>query len=357
MAIGTPVSIGGAASTNANVSSIAITTTANIQAGDLIVVVVSYGSATGPRTVSSVSDGTNSYSNAVALTNTANQFAQSEIWYKANASAVSSGATLTITLSAATSGSAGYNAQAFRISGASAGSPLDKALSSTTNSTTPSIASGTLASATEILIGMSFSYYTANTYSESSGFTNAYNTSQLDISMGIGYKIVAATTGVTYQPTWAATANFDMNTLLVSFTGPATYSLTASSGSYAMTGASAALGMLYTIIATAGSYALTGAAATFTKALTIAATAGSFAFTGSAATLGKGLVMIADAGTFALTGAAATLKRGYLMVAAAGSYALTGVGLVQAVFPVATFIRKANDKLQKLRASNPTLTK
>ena len=64
--IGTPTSIGSTVSASANSTTCVITTTAAIVAGNLVVVGIQIPS-NALRTVSSVSDGTNSYSLAVAI--------------------------------------------------------------------------------------------------------------------------------------------------------------------------------------------------------------------------------------------------------------------------------------------------
>lgn len=100
--------------------------------------------------------------------------------------------------------------------------------------------------------------------------------------------------------------------------------LTASAGSYAITGTSATLRKGKGITAAAGSYAVTGTAATLRKAAKLAATAGSYSVTGTAAGLKLGRKIAAVAGSYTVTGTAATLRRARITSAAAGSYAVTG---------------------------------
>ena len=156
--------------------------------------------------------------------------------------------------------------------------------------------------------------------------------------------------------------------------GGDTYTLTADSGSFALTGQDTALNFNRTLAADSGSFALTGQAAalTFNRALvadsgsfalagqdatptfsrvlsaasgsyalagqdatltytpisgatyTLAAASGSFALAGQDAALVFNRVLAADSGSFALTGQDATLARGYMMPAQSGDYSVAG---------------------------------
>jgi hypothetical protein len=113
------------------------------------------------------------------------------------------------------------------------------------------------------------------------------------------------------------------------FTGNATALLSArklpaAAGSFSFTGGSAAIYSGLSFGAQAGTFALTGAAATLRAARTTAAQGGSFAFTGGAASLTKGRTLAVSAGTFVLTGAAASFARTYRLSASAGTFSFTG---------------------------------
>lgn len=215
--IGTPTSIGAVNGGTNNTSSITIPTSANIVAGNLVVAFFQVASGV---TVSSVSDGTNSYSHANSCNESSGGAGNpdTEIWYVSNASAAPSGASLTATLSGTSTGSNGYLGQAFQVSGIAASGALDKTPTCvTTNSTTPSISTGTLSQANEIGFGTSTTFYNSNAYTEASGFTNLFNNHGTYFYTGIGYKIVAATSSVSYSPTWANSANSWMLTQAVTF--------------------------------------------------------------------------------------------------------------------------------------------
>lgn len=178
-----------------------LTTTNAVLAGDTLVVTAAQFESSS-ITVSSISDGTNSYSK-VSATTTPNG-GEVELWEKLNASAVASGATLTVTYS----GSSLYCiVNAARVSGAVG--TLDVSPTGTNGTTgQPSISSGTLAQAQEALFGMTLYYYngTAMTYTEATGFTtlataqDTHNGSN-SLLMTMSYKLTNSTSSVTYNPT------------------------------------------------------------------------------------------------------------------------------------------------------------
>src|SRR4051794_36646602 len=96
----TPVSIGSSAPSVGAVSAFTFTTTADIRAGDLVVVAVGCASGTSSFPAS-ISDGTNTYTQVGIQTSGARN---GSLWYKENAAAVPSGATITITLNTPTTG-------------------------------------------------------------------------------------------------------------------------------------------------------------------------------------------------------------------------------------------------------------
>lgn len=104
-----------------------------------------------------------------------------------------------------------------------------------------------------------------------------------------------------------------------------TRNLVASAGSYAITGQTAALKYGKKLAATGGSYGITGAAASVVHAFKIAALAGSYSISGTSAALTRThLPLSASAGSYSITGSAASLKRGYVLGAASGSYSISG---------------------------------
>jgi len=205
ISIGTPTNISGGTA-----SSYTFTTNANIVAGDLVVLSIMIDDLTTAANVSTVSDGTNTYSRAVQRQDATNAV-DIEIWYKSGAAAVSSGATITVTLSAATAGAA-VGIQGFRITGIASTGALDKTNSAQgLGGTTPSYSTGTLAKANEIIIAATNTTSTTLTnYNPGAGFTNAISTNigPNNFEMTLDYDIVDTTTAVTYAPTWTGSSGW-----------------------------------------------------------------------------------------------------------------------------------------------------
>jgi len=196
-AIGVPASIATTAIWSTAQTVRTLTTTSNIVSGDLVIVAVSYYTGTG-ASVSTVSDGTNSYSLGVSARGASGTPAAVELWYKSNASAVGSGATITLTF---TSGTAGGNLAAARVTGINTSSPLDKTATDVTTTSTPTVTTAALTQTNEIAFGIQGGY-NQTTYTVASGFTNimsSNNTGQ--VVLGLDYKVVASTSAITYQPT------------------------------------------------------------------------------------------------------------------------------------------------------------
>lgn len=217
MAISNPTAIGSNTfSGTVSGTTVTFTTSAPINGGWLVVVVIAVGSSSVP-TVSSVSDGVNSYTRA------ANQKGASgsnlEIWYVTNAAPVASGATVTATMSGAMSGaSEGWVIAGWQMSGAmQAPAPVDKTATSTTNATSPSVTTSLLSQPEQICFGATYNNNGARTYTEASGFSNLFSNSGIGRSVGIGYRKVFITNAVTYAPTWDAVAGIEMDTVLATF--------------------------------------------------------------------------------------------------------------------------------------------
>lgn len=105
---------------------------------------------------------------------------------------------------------------------------------------------------------------------------------------------------------------------------PTAYTLTASSGSFALTGTAATLKAGRVLSAASGTFTETGTAATLKAGRRLTAASGAFTETGTAATLKVGRLLSAASGTYTLTGTAATLKSARRLTAASGTYVLTG---------------------------------
>lgn len=205
-AIGTPVSLGCQVGPGNAQTSTTLTTAAAIPSGTLAVVGVftPFGVA---GTVSSVSDGTNSYTQAAHYTWDLANGGIYDLWYKANASAVSSSASLVVSYSTTTSPSAQNPPVicAAYVSGVISTSPLDKTAVNITNNGTAysSTSTGTLSQTNEIAFAMLGSYNASHTITEGSGFTNINSGVQGVANWFTGrmaYRITSATTALNYQP-------------------------------------------------------------------------------------------------------------------------------------------------------------
>lgn len=108
------------------------------------------------------------------------------------------------------------------------------------------------------------------------------------------------------------------------------YTLTAATGSYALSGQSANLLKSRVLSAATGGYALNGVAAGLARSRLLTANTGAYVHTGVAANIiytpaANAYVLTANAGSYAFSGVGANLLRSRLLTGAAGSYALTGV--------------------------------
>jgi hypothetical protein len=217
--IGTPVSLGGAIGGVA-ASTIALTTLAAIPAGATVFVMSSFGKNT-TVSVSSISDGTNTYQLAKSAGWNATNGDNDELWYAANCAAVSLGATLTVTLSSTTAAGHSPVMCAAYCTGLIA-APLDltNSLKYEPGTAYSSGSSGTLTQAKEIIIGGLGFYNAACTITEGSGFTQIVDQDEgsgARFRAHLAYQIVNATTSINYQPTLSA-SNFG-GSIIATFKG------------------------------------------------------------------------------------------------------------------------------------------
>lgn len=154
------------------------------------------------RSISSISDSTNTYSSRVSRSS---DYLGLSVFYTATplAAQLNSGSTISITYSGACA-TEGY-ASIFYITGLSASSG-DVAVSGTAVSAAPSLTSGALSQANEIVIGAIAQYNSSgfNTYTEATGYTMISKSASFGsdgVVLNAAYKTVSATTAVTYNPT------------------------------------------------------------------------------------------------------------------------------------------------------------
>lgn len=102
------------------------------------------------------------------------------------------------------------------------------------------------------------------------------------------------------------------------------YPMTASVGSFTLTGNDSLFYQALNMIASAGSFILSGFDALFSLGKGIIAETGSFILTGYDAVLHVIITMVASAGSFTMTGFDSVLTKGYNLIAGLGSFILTG---------------------------------
>jgi hypothetical protein len=192
--IGTPVSIA-TGSNGSAASSIAVTTTTAVLSNDLLVCqVIAFGNP-----ITSVSDGTNNYTQAV----TQNEVSEyDDIWYKSGASPVAAGATITASFSGST------NIQiiaCIRVAGIISSGALDKVNNAAAvNTGSASIATGTLSQANEIIIGTyDLGNNTSITINAPIIQIGASQVVQSTILQAYGYNIVSSTASVNVAGSWS----------------------------------------------------------------------------------------------------------------------------------------------------------
>lgn len=193
-----PTTLANFASSSVNTATPTTTTSAAIIAGQTVVIVVSLN-PTANVTVSSVSDGTNSYTKATSVYRTAGQGI--EIWYKTSATAVGSGATITISLTGSTGAGGVVQIQALQFQGATA---LDVVATNSGIGATFTATTATLAQAAEMAIGASLNFSVAP-YVVGTGFTNLITNTTAG-SSAVDYKITSSTTAIAFNPTWTGAA-------------------------------------------------------------------------------------------------------------------------------------------------------
>lgn len=120
------------------------------------------------------------------------------------------------------------------------------------------------------------------------------------------------------------TIQVDAVRVTLTATAGSSYTLTAETGSFALTGNNAGLIASRLLQASAGSFALTGNNAALLASRSLVCSAGSFAMTGNDASLLGTRILTASAGSFSLTGNAAGLLANRVLACSVGSFAMTG---------------------------------
>jgi hypothetical protein len=139
-----------------------------------------------------------------------------------------------------------------------------------------------------------------------------------------------------------------------------TYTLTAATGSYTLSGQAAGLTVTRRLTADAGAFALTGQAAGLRPARVLTAAVGAFTLTGNAAGLAGARRLTAAAGAFTLSGQDATLTYAstgnYVLTAAVGAYTLAGQAAALTYDPLTAYSLTAAVGAYSLIGQAATLT-
>jgi hypothetical protein len=228
MAIGTPTTLGTATSVNSVISSLSITLTGNVTAGNLLCIAVAMWA---PKTISSISDsvGTNSYSQAAFGAGYSFSNERVTLWFVQSSSALSSGQTITINL-ASTLGSNNYIiAYAFQVSGTSANDSSAGANNFTGGVTQPTLTSGTPSIAYELLVGVQRSLSSSSgslSYNEDPAWTNLYNAvsaSQIQsiawIYSSLSFRIITSGAATSWNPTYSSAPDSGYGIIITGFEG------------------------------------------------------------------------------------------------------------------------------------------
>jgi hypothetical protein len=126
---------------------------------------------------------------------------------------------------------------------------------------------------------------------------------------------------------WAFVGNSNKYSIYATYTAVSSgYTLTASHGTYTLTGNSVNLTVARKLTAEQGTYTLTGQSVNFAKGYRLTAESGTYTLTGQGVTLTKTSAreMTAESGSYALTGQSAILTTGRKLTAESGSYTVTG---------------------------------
>jgi len=128
--------------------------------------------------------------------------------------------------------------------------------------------------------------------------------------------------------------------------GGTDYTLTADSGSYALTGQDAGLIAARTLTADQGSYAVTGQTADLIRTVRLLADQGSYALTGQDAALRAARLIGADSGSYSITGQDATLTYAasgvYTLTADSGTYSISGQDATLTYVPLVNYTLTAD---------------
>ena len=117
--------------------------------------------------------------------------------------------------------------------------------------------------------------------------------------------------------------------------GPTSYTLIASGGSYTATGSTAILNRNRKLTANGASYTVTGGTAALLRSKRLTLQGGSYNLTGASATLLRSKRITAQGGSYTLLGSSASIFKSRVLLASGGSYVLNGQQITITYTPTA----------------------
>lgn len=217
MSIGTPVSLGTASVISGSSVSLA---GVSVAANTLVFVAVSTDSSAADA-VTTVSDGTNTYNVIDKQSSTHGSVGTFYFFYTSSAS----GKTITANFTGALAGGAPAGLLSVSsVSGISTVTQLDKhGISVISTTTGPTVSTGVLTIANEIVFSVAFQDVNSTGTEASSGFANVNHIGAGSSVLYVDYQIVGSTTSVSSSPVWTgASGAADYGTAVASFEGTAT---------------------------------------------------------------------------------------------------------------------------------------
>ncbi len=201
MAIGTPTTLG-AANTAGVHNAQSFTTGAAIIAGNAVVIGVAIDNNTStPPTVSNISDGANTYTHALSVKDSSG-LREVEYWLTFNALARPISTSITANLSGNNSGAGSLSMTGgLQCSGIATSAATDFTGTNNANTTSPSVTTGVLNNANELILAFQFQDQVTVI---SSGFTSLVTSSGSGNFFEMDYLVVTSNGSVTVNPTLAA---------------------------------------------------------------------------------------------------------------------------------------------------------
>lgn len=203
MALGTPVDVGNNATTGTAVLSLALTLTADVAAGSLILVAIANHNSAAVVPDSVIDTAGNTYTLISAANATA---VSATLAYCTNAAPLASGDTITVTYSSTRN----IAMRAYSVSG-SASSAFDQSATNTAGTgTNASVGPTSTTTQADELIFAVFGYQNTRTFTPGSGYTAGTKTETTSTIRGVvaEWKIVSATGAQTADGTWNTSTTY-----------------------------------------------------------------------------------------------------------------------------------------------------